>query len=151
MASAPVGRGPGSSHLSFPRGSWDSHRPCGDLLVYTCPRQNSGFASVPAGTRGRTSSRGRQRVFLGDSSANQYFPESPHHLPTPRRRGPAGWTRQRFLPCSVHWKVGGSQEGRLCTCLGHKLQPALGAQHLCHFCCALQSCGLADACSFANY
>lgn len=38
--------------------------PYGDLVVYTCPRQNPGFASVLAGTRGRTSSRGQQKGFL---------------------------------------------------------------------------------------
>lgn len=43
-------RGPGSSHLSLPRGSWDLHRPCGDLVVYTCLQQSPGFASVPART-----------------------------------------------------------------------------------------------------
>lgn len=107
MASAPVPARTRSSHLSLPRGSWDLHRPCGDLVVYTCLRQNPGFASVPAGTWGK----GGGARLLGDSQKGLFFffkrlgqtksvlLQVLCHLPTLRSKDPPGWTSQRHLPC----------------------------------------------------
>lgn len=65
MASAPVPARTREFASVPPSGIWDLHRPCGYLVVYTCLRQNPGFASVPDGTWRRGVELGEMHIFDG--------------------------------------------------------------------------------------
>lgn len=80
-------RGPESSLLSLPRGAWDSHRPCRDLVVHTCPPQNpaSNLSPLGLGDISLRLPRGSRRAFLGDlGRSDHHFPEAPRSAGHPR-------------------------------------------------------------------